>query len=158
MIRAKLLTQGAWVATFQDYVRRDLNWQTDMYYTVTAQVQPWDQNGNEARGGSDARGDDPGIAFESAGGLRLLRFRDAVFSESNDTVAHMGLEPDIRKNISFTYYESGHMVYIDEKAHHKLHKDVGDFITNSTEQISWRFRAAAKKLKLFGDREGDVSK
>ncbi len=41
------------------------------------------------------------------------------------TVDHMGLEPAIRKNISFAYYESGHMVYIDEKAHAKLHKDIG---------------------------------
>ena len=28
---------------FQDYVRRELKWTTDMYYTVTAQVRPWDQ-------------------------------------------------------------------------------------------------------------------
>jgi len=27
-----------------------------------------------------------------------------------------GLEPEIRKNLSFSYYESGHMVYIDEES------------------------------------------
>jgi hypothetical protein len=43
----------------------------------------------------------------------------------------MGLEPAIRKNISFAYYEAGHMVYIDEKAHAKLHKDVDNFINGS---------------------------
>ena len=44
----------------------------------------------------------------------------------------MQLEPPIRKNISFAYYDSGHMIYIDRKAHDKLHKDVDDFInTNS---------------------------
>jgi len=44
----------------------------------------------------------------------------------------MQLEPPIRKNISFAYYDSGHMIYIDCKAHDKLHKDVDDFInTNS---------------------------
>jgi len=35
--------EGAYVALFQDYVRRELKWTTDMYYTVTATVRPWDQ-------------------------------------------------------------------------------------------------------------------
>ena len=33
-----------------------------------------------------------------------------------------------RKCFLFSYYEAGHMVYIDGKAHHKLHKDVDGFI------------------------------
>jgi carboxypeptidase C (cathepsin A) len=123
--------EGAWVATFQDYVRRDLNWQTDMYYTVTAQVQPWDQNGSE-RVAEVMR-----AAMTQESHLKVLvvcGYYDFAtpFFGIEYTVAHMGLEPDIRKNISFTYYESGHMVYVDEKAHHKLHKDVDDFITNSS--------------------------
>jgi hypothetical protein len=28
----------------------------------------------------------------------------------------MSLEPAIRKNISFTYYEAGHMMYIEKKS------------------------------------------
>jgi len=38
------------------------------------------------------------------------------------------VEPYIRKNIGFTYYEAGHMMYIDRKAREKLHQDVDDFI------------------------------
>src|SRR5207247_7993392 len=34
---------GSYVAMFQDYVRRELKWTTDMYYTLSARVQPWDQ-------------------------------------------------------------------------------------------------------------------
>ena len=34
---------GSFVAVFQDYVRRELKWNTDMYYTLSARVQPWDQ-------------------------------------------------------------------------------------------------------------------
>jgi carboxypeptidase C (cathepsin A) len=47
------------------------------------------------------------------------------------TVSHMGLEPPFRKNLSFSYYESGHMVYIDDKARIKLHKDIDEFINSS---------------------------
>jgi carboxypeptidase C (cathepsin A) len=38
--------EGAYVATFHDYVRRELKWESDMYYTVTANVRSWDQIGN----------------------------------------------------------------------------------------------------------------
>jgi carboxypeptidase C (cathepsin A) len=54
-----------------------------------------------------------------------------VFHGIEYTVDHMGLEPPIRKNISFTYYESGHMVYIDDKARSKLHRDIANFINSS---------------------------
>jgi carboxypeptidase C (cathepsin A) len=47
------------------------------------------------------------------------------------TVSHMNLEPSIRKNISFAYYEAGHMMYIDKKQREKLHKDVDEFIRSS---------------------------
>ena len=41
----------------------------------------------------------------------------------------MNLEPPIRKNIAFAYYEAVHKKNIDKKAREKLHKDVDDFIT-----------------------------
>ena len=47
------------------------------------------------------------------------------------TVSHMMLEPPVRKNVSFTYYEGGHMMYIDKKAREKLHHDVTDWINAS---------------------------
>jgi hypothetical protein len=43
----------------------------------------------------------------------------------------MMLEPPIRKNVSFTYYEGGHMMYIDKKAREKLYKDVTGWINAS---------------------------
>jgi carboxypeptidase C (cathepsin A) len=119
-----------WVAAFQDYTRRELKWNTDMYYTVSASVQPWDQNGNNYV----AETLRSAMSHEST--LKVLvvcGYYDFAtpFFGIEYTVDHMGLEPAIRKNISFSYYESGHMVYIDEKAHAKLHKDVGDFINGS---------------------------
>jgi carboxypeptidase C (cathepsin A) len=53
------------------------------------------------------------------------------FNGIEETVSHMHLEPSLRKNVSFDYYEAGHMVYIDQKSDDKLHKDVDEFI-NST--------------------------
>ena len=122
--------EGAFVATFQDYVRRELKWDSDMYYTVTARVQPWDQTGNTAVA------EVLRAAMTQQTYLKVLvlcGYYDVAtpFNGIEQTVSHMGLEPPVRKNISFAYYESGHMVYIDQKADDKLHRDVDEFI-NST--------------------------
>lgn len=122
--------EGAYVAMFQDYVRRDLKWNTESYYTVTANVRPWDQG---VAGG-------PAEALRSAmtqqRHLKLLVIcgyydHATPFNGIEQTVSHMMLEPEIRKNVSFTYYEGGHMMYIDKKAREKLHKDVDTFIESS---------------------------
>ena len=47
------------------------------------------------------------------------------------TISYMSLEPAIRKNVSFTYYEAGHMMYIEKKSREKLHKDVVAFINGA---------------------------
>ncbi len=122
--------EGVYVATFHDYMRRELKWDTDAYYTVTARVQPWDQTGNTQVA------DVLRAAMTEQGFLKVLvlcGYYDLAtpFNGIEHTVNHMGLEPPVRKNISFAYYESGHMVYIDQKANDKLHKDVDGFINSS---------------------------
>jgi carboxypeptidase C (cathepsin A) len=119
--------EGAFVATFQDYVRRELKWESEAYYTVSANVQPWDQTGN-TEVAEVLR-----AAMTQQGDLKVLvvcGYYDVAtpFNGIEHTFAHMNLEPSIQKNVSFAYYESGHMVYIDEKEHHKLHKDIDEFI------------------------------
>jgi len=122
--------EGAFVATFHDYVRRELKWESDAYYAVSGNVRPWDQTGNTAVA------EVMRAAMTQQTYLKVLvlcGYYDVAtpYDGIEHTVSHMQLEPPVRKNISFAYYESGHMVYIDEKAHHKLHKDVDDFINGS---------------------------
>ncbi len=118
---------GAYVATFQDYVRRELKWNTDMYYTLSARVQPWDQGQVGA----------PAEALRSAmtqqGSLKVLvisGYYDVAtpFNGIEHTISHMQLEPQIRRNVTFTYYEAGHMMYIEKKSREKLHRDVTAFV------------------------------
>lgn len=122
--------EGAIVATFQDYVRRELGWKTDMYYAVSGNVRPWDQTGN-TEVAEVLRS-----AMTQQSNLKVLvacGYYDVAtpFNGIEQTVSHMNLEPPLRKNIGFAYYEAGHMMYIDRKAHDKLHKDVDDFINAS---------------------------
>ncbi|HTP31070.1 MAG TPA: hypothetical protein VMJ75_02785 [Candidatus Acidoferrales bacterium] len=126
--------EGAYSAMFQDYVRKELKWNSEAYYAITGNVRPWDQG---QPGG-------PAEALRSAmteqGTMRVLvvaGYYDLAtpFNGIETTVSHMGLEPSIRKNISFAYYEAGHMMYIDKKAREKLHKDVDAFINTSYKDV-----------------------
>ena len=122
--------EGAFVATFQDYVRRDLQWDDDQYYAVSGNVRPWDMQA------LPQVAETLRSAMTEEGSLKLLvlcGYYDLAtpFNGIEETVSHMQFEPSIRKNVSFEYYESGHMVYIDRKAHDKLHRDVDSFIDAS---------------------------
>jgi carboxypeptidase C (cathepsin A) len=126
--------EGAYAAMFQDYARRELKWNTDAYYAITGNVRPWDQGQPGA----------PAEALRSAmteqGTMKVLvvaGYYDLAtpFNGIEHTVSHMGLEPAVRKNVSFAYYEAGHMMYIDKKAREKLHKDVDAFINASYKDV-----------------------
>jgi carboxypeptidase C (cathepsin A) len=121
---------GSYVAMFQDYVRRELKWNTEMYYTLSARVQPWDQGqpGQPAEALRSAMTQQKYLKV-----LVLCGYYDVAtpYNGIEQTVSHMGLEPSIRKNISFSYYEAGHMMYIEKKSREKLHKDVTAFINNT---------------------------
>ena len=122
--------EGAFVATFQDYVRRDLGWDDNQYYTVSANVRPWDTQALPEVGETlrSAMTEESTLKV-----LVLCGYYDLAtpFNGIEETVSHMQLEPSVRKNISFAYYESGHMVYIDQKQDDKLHRDVDNFIDST---------------------------
>jgi carboxypeptidase C (cathepsin A) len=39
----------------------------------------------------------------------------------------MGLSPEMHRNITWDFYQSGHMLYIDSDSHVKLKTDVSEF-------------------------------
>jgi carboxypeptidase C (cathepsin A) len=122
--------EGAYAATFHDYIRRDLNWNADGYYTITANVRPWDQTG------SQQVAEVLRSAITQQTYLKVLvvcGYYDVAtpFNGIEHVMDHMHLEPSLKKNISFVYYEAGHMVYIDDQARHKLHMDIDAFIDSS---------------------------
>jgi len=122
--------EGAFTATFMDYVHRDLGWDSDMDYTVTANVRPWD------RSAGDGAAEVLRSAMTEESNLKVLvvaGYYDLAtpFNGIEETVSHMMLEPSVRKNISFAYFGTGHMVYIDQKADDTLHKNVDDFINSN---------------------------
>ena len=80
------------------------------------------------RHAAQRNGEEP--VHEGDGGGGLLRHGDAVLCREH-TFNHMGLNPEMHKSISWDFYQSGHMLYIDSDSHAKLKHDFGEFVSSA---------------------------
>jgi carboxypeptidase C (cathepsin A) len=60
------------------------------------------------------------------------------FAASDYTMDHLGLAPELRKNIEQRYYRAGHMIYHVAPARQKLHEDIARFIADSIRAATTR--------------------
>jgi carboxypeptidase C (cathepsin A) len=123
---------GEYTAVFNDYVRRELKYETDVAYEIlTDKVRPWtyDRAQNRyvdvAETLRGAMSQNPFLKVYVANGYYDLA---TPFAATRYTFGRMQLDPEVRKNVSMDNFEGGHMMYIDRKAHAKLKKDVAEFI------------------------------
>jgi carboxypeptidase C (cathepsin A) len=132
---------GAFTATANAYLRGTLGYKTDDLYKPTNYEEvgkDWDDRHRTDSG----RAPMPDVAED----LRLvmsmnphLRIFSAngyfdfatPFFETEFTLAHMGLDPSLEKNIVFGYYPSGHMIYLHEPSLAKMKTDLAKFYDES---------------------------
>jgi carboxypeptidase C (cathepsin A) len=126
---------GPFAATFNDYVRRDLKFESDLPYEVlTGKVQPWDfsQARNRyldiAENLREAMTHNPYLKVFVANGHYDLA---TPYLATRYTFDHMGLPPDLRDNVSMGYYEAGHMMYLNTPSRVALKEDLARFIRSS---------------------------
>lgn len=123
-----------YTAMINDYLRRDLRWESDTPYYVFNPGELWKNwtYGDAAAGHPDtsealrsALSRNPHMKVFVASGYYDLA---TPYYATEYTLAHLGLDPSLRKNISTAYYEAGHMMYIDEGCLLKLKKDIAAFL------------------------------
>jgi len=120
-------------AVFTNYVRSELGYKTDLYYYVSGGIAPWDW------GVQNGFGDTTGLlrnAFVKNPYLKVMvaaSYFDLAtpYFAVEHTFNHMGLHPDMHKNITWDYYQAGHMLYIDDDSHAKLKHDIGEFMAGA---------------------------
>jgi carboxypeptidase C (cathepsin A) len=123
--------QGPFTAAFNEYVRADLNYKSDLPYEIlTARVQPWDYGNaknrylNQSGPLRQAMTKNPELRLFVANGYYDLA---TPYFATEYTVNHLGLEPALAAHITMTYYAAGHMMYIHEPSLKKLKHDTATF-------------------------------
>lgn len=127
------LTRPPFQSAFMQYTRNELNYKTDMNYYVSGGIMPWDY-------GSDNTTADTTVALRNAftknPHLKVLMcngYYDLAtpYFAAQYTLSHIGIQPEMQKQISWKYYEAGHMMYIDGVCHKQLKDDIAEFIKAS---------------------------
>jgi len=130
---------GPYAGTFNDYVRRELNFDSDTPYEVlSGRVQPWNVAGRAGMTtGYLYVGDNLRSAMMKNPYMKILvcsGYYDLAtpYFGTDYTVEQLDLGPDLQKNITRTYYEGGHMMYHSVAASQKLHENFAAFVKSAT--------------------------
>ncbi|HEX3703580.1 MAG TPA: hypothetical protein VHU82_09625 [Vicinamibacterales bacterium] len=124
--------QGPYTALFQDYLKNDLKWESDLHYPSSGNVRPWtyDQNRymdmTETLRGTMTR--NPFLKVFVAFGYYDMA---TVMGGSEFNFTHLAYDKQVTDRVSYGYYEAGHMIYIRPSAHKALKNDLAKFITSS---------------------------
>jgi carboxypeptidase C (cathepsin A) len=124
-----------YTAAFNDYVRRELGYRSDVEYYILGGgiTAPWNYNvtnqyADTSMSLKDAMAKNPYMKVIVAQGYYDMA---TPFYAAEYTVAAMNLDPSLRRNVSFEYYEAGHMMYIEVNSLRKLKTDVAAFISGA---------------------------
>ena len=120
-------------AVFTEYIRNELGYKTDMFYYPTGGIQPWDYGVQNGFGDTtamlrDAMTKNPYMKVMIAAAYFDLA---TPYYAVEYTFNHMGLNPQMHKNITWDFYQAGHMLYIDNDSHSKLKHDFDAFLESA---------------------------
>lgn len=139
---------GAFVAALHDYLERELKYETtDTYRPSADNIGQWDWHHRPAGGGPGPMGTqlqpyvagDLGAAIRKNPHLKVFSANGyfdlaTPFFATEFDLDHMNLEPELRGNVQFGYYPSGHMIYLNVEALHQLKDDLATFIEKASKQ------------------------
>jgi len=130
--------QGPFTAALNHYVRSELKFESDLPYEIlTGRVYPWNY------------GDWENSYLNVSENLRLAMTRNPYlkvfvangyydlatpYFATEYTFAHLGLDKSLRRNVSMSYYEAGHMMYMHLPSLAKLKDDMATFIQGALKQ------------------------
>ena len=134
-----LAIHGPYSAAFNHYVRHDLEYLNDLPYEIlTDRVHPWSYKEFEGKGVS--------VTARLSRAMRANRhlkvhvacgYHDGAtpYFAAEHTVAHLQVPDELRENISFAYYEAGHMMYVHEPSRVQQSADLAAWVRSSCPRV-----------------------
>ena len=128
---------GPYTATFNQYVRAELEFKSDLPYEILNPNlwQNWSFAEHENRYVNVAETLRQGMTinpflkvFVGSGYYDLATPHFAT----EYTFNHLGLDASLQSNITFAYYEAGHMMYVHLPSLKKLKSDLAAFLQEAT--------------------------
>jgi carboxypeptidase C (cathepsin A) len=127
--------QGPYTALFQDYLKNELKWESDLHYPTSGNVRPWnwDEFQNRYMDMTEplrsAMSHNPFLKIFVAQGYYDMA---TVMGGMEFNFAQLGFDKTFTDRVSFSYYEAGHMIYIRPSAHKALKQDIVRFLQGTS--------------------------
>ncbi len=123
---------GPYTAVFNDYVRGELGFESDLPYEVlsfkTHEAWRFEHDGRFLEVSETLRKAmtiNPHLKVFVANGYYDLA---TPFLAAEYTFAHLGLDESLRGNVSMAYYEAGHMMYVHQPSLARMKADLAAFV------------------------------
>jgi carboxypeptidase C (cathepsin A) len=126
------------IAQFNQYIRQTLNFGKDLTYKPQGDVGDWDF-GHAQPGAPFNLPFTPNVMPDLAAAMKYAPAMKVMlaggyydlgtpFYAAEFEMHQMGIQPELQKNITYHFYPSGHMVYLDPAVRQRLHDDTVTFI------------------------------
>jgi carboxypeptidase C (cathepsin A) len=127
---------GPYTAALNHYVRSELDYSSDLPYEIlTDRVRPWSY--------SEFENQHVFVLDKLAAAMRTnphmqvhvdCGYYDAAtpYFAAEHAIAHLDIAPELAANVSFGYYEAGHMMYLHEPSRLAQSERLARFVTSSS--------------------------
>jgi carboxypeptidase C (cathepsin A) len=129
-------TRGVAAAALNAYLREEIGFESDEIYNIlsTDVWKVWDYE--DFKGRYVDTSEDMRDLLSRSPRTRVLvanGFYDLATPHfaTEYTFSHMGLDPEVRKNVQMEYYEAGHMMYVHKPSLEKLAEDMRGFVRST---------------------------
>jgi carboxypeptidase C (cathepsin A) len=124
--------QGPYTAALNHYLRSELRYTNDLPYEILAELyRNWSYKEfenryvNVAETLRQAMSMNPRLRVHVASGYYDLA---TPYFATEYTVDHLALDPELRRNLSTSHYEAGHMMYVQERSLEQLKERLAAFV------------------------------
>jgi carboxypeptidase C (cathepsin A) len=127
---------GPYASALNDYVRRELEYQSDLPYEVLSETvhENWDYEDfknahvDVSETLRETMSRNPFMRIFVANGYYDLA---TPHFATEYTFSHLGLDPSLRENVRMGYYEAGHMMYVHPESRRRLAEELRAFLAEA---------------------------